>query len=345
MPSAIGESLNCPAASGRVHSKYGAAPPADRAPALHVYLVYQALPVVAGTTSSKAGSMASADAHGRPPEGRLIPISTPDVHVEARRLGAALLDFTLLLILQVWTGDVFGVTTVTGGSPIRSTAGYAFLTTRVIVDLPYLMLLAVAYFSLQEALFGATWGKLLAGLRVVDTGGRRPVLGAVLVRNIVRLVDAWPLLFSIGVIGIVAALTSPRRQRLGDRVAGTLVVRATSAPLAYLTPRQVRRRLLALVATLAVVGGGCLAFSYWGRPPLVIEGLAHTANLIEGQDIVAYSLGTPTWGPGAVTYPIAFTLAGQRSHPCSGAVRLRWAGFFQFKGGWVLDEVRATSCR
>jgi len=310
-----------------------------------VYPVYLALPVVAGTTPLKAGGMASVDAHGRPPEGRLIPISAPDVHVEARRLGAALLDFTLLLILQVWTGDVFGVTTVTGGSPIRSTAGYAFLTTRVIVDLSYLMLLAVAYFSLQEALFGATWGKLLAGLRVVDTGGRRPVLGAVLVRNIVRLVDAWPLLFSIGVIGIVAALTSPRRQRLGDRVAGTLVVRASSAPLAYLTPHQVRRRLLALIAALAVVGGGCLAFSYWGRPPLVIEGLARTASLVWGQDIAVYSLGTPTWGSGTVVYPINFTLTGQRSHPCMGAVRLRWAGFFRLNGGWVLDEVRSTSCR
>ncbi len=289
--------------------------------------------------------MASADAHGRPPEGRLIPISAPDVRVEARRLGAALLDVVLLVILQVWAGDIFGVMAVASGSPIRSTAGYAFLTTRVTVDLPYLIVLAVAYFSLQEALFGATWGKLLAGLRVVDIEGRRPVLGAVLVRNIVRLVDAWPLLYSIGVIGIVAALTSPRRQRLGDRVAGTLVVRATSAPLAYLTPRQVRRRLLALVATLAVAGGGCLAFSYWGRPPLVIESLARTARLVAGQDIASYSLGTAAWGAGTVTYPITFTLTGQRSHPCSGAVRLRWTGFFRLNGGWVLDEVRSTSCR
>ncbi len=289
--------------------------------------------------------MASVDAHGRPPEGRLISISTPDVHVEARRLGAALLDFALLVILQVWAGDIFGVTAVASGSPIRSAAGYAFLTTRVIVHLPYLMLLAVAYFSVGEALFGATWGKLLAGLRVVDTGGRRPVLGAVLVRNIVRLVDAWPLLYSVGAIGIVAALTSPRRQRLGDRVAGTLVVRASSAPLAYLTPRQVRRRLLALVAALAVVGGGCLAFSYWGRPPLVIESLARTANLVAGQDIAGYSLGAPTWGSGTITYPIAFTLAEQRNHPCVGAVRLRWTGFFRLNGGWALDEIRTTSCR
>src|SRR5207244_13536730 len=68
-------------------------------------------------------------------------------------------------------------------------------------------------------------GKLVAGVCVVDVDGRRPTIGAVLVRNILRLVDYWPLFY---VVGIIAAMTSPSRQRLGDRVARTLVDRKST---------------------------------------------------------------------------------------------------------------------
>jgi len=280
--------------------------------------------------------MASTNPHSSPPEGRIIPFSTPDIHVEARRFGAAALDLVIILILQIWFIDIFGVTVVTDGSPVQGTPAYAFLQTSQLVEVPWLILLGVSYFSLLEALFGMTWGKLIAGIRVVDKDGGRPTVGAVLVRNIIRLADAWPLLYSIGVVGIIAAMTSPRRQRLGDRVAGTLVVRATSAPLAYRTAPEVRRRLLALLVGAICCGGGLLVFSYWGRPPLVVESLAHTASLFDKKQIVSYSLSVPQWGAGAVTYDMVYMPAGAH-RPCDGTVTLRWAGFFSFKGGWVLE--------
>src|SRR5579871_3786673 len=198
--------------------------------------------------------MASADPHRARPQGRIISFYRPDVHVAARRLGAAALDLLILAVLQIWLDDVFGVTHVTSGSPFRQIGGYAYFTTSSTLAPAWLALLVVTYFSVQEALFGATWGKLVAGLRVVDADGGYPSLGAVLVRNIVRLVDWWPLFY---IVGIGAALLSAQRQRLGDRVARTLVVRAESAVLAYRPPSVLRRRALALGVVLALCVAGC----------------------------------------------------------------------------------------
>src|SRR5205807_7961034 len=125
------------------------------------------------------------------------------------------------------------------------------------------------YFSAQEALFGATWGKLVAGVCVVDVDGRRPTPGAVLVRNVLRLLDYWPLFY---VVGGIAAMTSPSRQRLGDRVARTLVVRAESAVRVHRSRGEARRRLAALACALSRLGGFRLRFACCVRRPVVIAG-------------------------------------------------------------------------
>jgi uncharacterized RDD family membrane protein YckC len=85
----------------------------------------------------------------------------------------------------------------------------------------------LAYMTLAEATVGASLGKLLVGVRVRRAdAGRLTVVGAV-VRNLLRLIDALPY-FIPYLVGGVAVARSPQRQRLGDRAAGTLVVRAHS---------------------------------------------------------------------------------------------------------------------
>jgi hypothetical protein len=74
--------------------------------------------------------MASVDAHAGHHEGRIIPFYRPDVHVEVRRLGAAAIDLLILLVLQTWFNDVFGVTRVTGGPPLRGAGGAISLSPR-----------------------------------------------------------------------------------------------------------------------------------------------------------------------------------------------------------------------
>lgn len=98
-----------------------------------------------------------------------------------------------------------------------------------------------AYFFLWEGAVGWTPGKRLLQLRVVRVDGGRCSWLQSLVRNLLRPVD---LLF-FGVIGILSIATGLKRQRLGDRLAGTIVVRALPLPLVpfpYVPADQATRR-------------------------------------------------------------------------------------------------------
>ncbi|MFH1034432.1 MAG: RDD family protein [Pseudomonadota bacterium] len=82
----------------------------------------------------------------------------------------------------------------------------------------------IAYFTLLEGLWqGRSLGKKLLGLRVVRQDGAPMDLHTALVRNLLRLVDG-----QLGyLVGAILVWTSPLKQRLGDRVAHTLVVKKT----------------------------------------------------------------------------------------------------------------------
>lgn len=69
---------------------------------------------------------------------------------------------------------------------------------------------------------GQTIGKRLLRLRVIDAQGLRLGFSQVAVRNLLRFVDAMPLLYFVG--GLLSVL-SRRCQRLGDLAANTVVVR------------------------------------------------------------------------------------------------------------------------
>lgn len=73
---------------------------------------------------------------------------------------------------------------------------------------------------------GQTPGKRLFRLRVMDEQGLPLQFGQVLVRNLVRTIDMFPLLYLLG--GAVCFL-SGRNRRLGDIAAGTVVVRIPEA--------------------------------------------------------------------------------------------------------------------
>lgn len=71
---------------------------------------------------------------------------------------------------------------------------------------------------------GRTPGKRQFGIRVVrDDGSRVGVLDS-FIRNLLRIVDALPATYAVG---IVSMLFSARHKRLGDMAAGTVVVRDT----------------------------------------------------------------------------------------------------------------------
>jgi uncharacterized RDD family membrane protein YckC len=86
------------------------------------------------------------------------------------------------------------------------------------------------YFIFFETIWsGQTPGKRLLKLRVIQGDGRPITFFAALTRNLIRIADFIPGLYSVGIISVFA---SERAQRLGDFVANTFVVkeRAAEAP-------------------------------------------------------------------------------------------------------------------
>ncbi|HEY0712772.1 MAG TPA: RDD family protein [Polyangia bacterium] len=101
-------------------------------------------------------------------------------------------------------------------------------TTGMSVTATILLLLSVfvvtwGYYIIAEMVTkGSSPGKRALGLRVIRDNGLPIGFSQSLLRNLVRLVDFLPWAYGIG---LVAVFVSSRSQRLGDLVAGTLVVR------------------------------------------------------------------------------------------------------------------------
>lgn len=74
---------------------------------------------------------------------------------------------------------------------------------------------------LEVLMHGLTPGKRRAGVRIVMLDGATPEVGALLVRNVLRLVDSLPLFY---VVGLASCFVTEQRVRIGDLAAGTILV-------------------------------------------------------------------------------------------------------------------------
>jgi uncharacterized RDD family membrane protein YckC len=84
------------------------------------------------------------------------------------------------------------------------------------------VLLIWGYFVLFEAYWkGQTPGKRVMKLRVLKDSGRSITLFESMARNLIRVVDYFPSLY---LTGLITMLCNRRNKRLGDYVAGTIVV-------------------------------------------------------------------------------------------------------------------------
>jgi uncharacterized membrane protein SpoIIM required for sporulation/uncharacterized RDD family membrane protein YckC len=76
------------------------------------------------------------------------------------------------------------------------------------------------HLALESLLSGRTPGKRMTGLRVLTPEGHVPSTGALLTRNIFRIVDSMPLFY---VVGLLFVMFSRKHLRLGDLAAGTVI--------------------------------------------------------------------------------------------------------------------------
>jgi uncharacterized RDD family membrane protein YckC len=138
--------------------------------------------------------------------------------VIGRRIGAAVIDFFIAIILLLLVGALVGNDAGKDAS-VSEQLGT--------LDRVLFLVLVFVYFCATEIAWGATVGKRVLGLRVVAANGSAASMNAVLIRNVVRLVDWLPLLYIVGAISVFAGQP---RQRLGDRAAKTRVVAADAPP-------------------------------------------------------------------------------------------------------------------
>lgn len=90
----------------------------------------------------------------------------------------------------------------------------------VLVVTPAAAVYFLYHFVLEIAMHGRTPGKRMAGVHLIARDGSPPGVGALLTRNVFRLVDSLPILYGVG---LIATLVTRDHVRIGDMAAGTLL--------------------------------------------------------------------------------------------------------------------------
>jgi uncharacterized RDD family membrane protein YckC len=142
-----------------------------------------------------------------------------------RRFLAVIIDTIILLIIDGIIPLINGmiVSAILSLSGVITAGGDTWID---FICLLQIIIIPFVYHIGMEAMLGATVGKMVLGIRVVKLDGSPISWGEAIVRNLLRFVDLLPSLYLLAVLLI---WTSPRRQRLGDHVAHTVVVRRSSS--------------------------------------------------------------------------------------------------------------------
>jgi uncharacterized RDD family membrane protein YckC len=151
-------------------------------------------------------------------------IETPEqigLHFAVAGVGSRLLAILIDTLIQTGIGiaagiAIFGIIIAIGpaGAPsvwLLALAAFAAF------------LLLYGYFAIFEILWnGQTPGKRIIGIRVIKESGRPLTPAETIGRNLMRIVDQMPAMYAIG---IVTMFLNGRNKRVGDLVAGSIVIR------------------------------------------------------------------------------------------------------------------------
>jgi uncharacterized RDD family membrane protein YckC len=104
---------------------------------------------------------------------------------------------------------------------IGRVSGFGMMTVPWWLGLLYFAIY-MGYFTLLEGSKGQTIGKMITKIKVVAEDGKPIDMNRSLARNLLRIIDG---LF-VYLVGTIPVWRSDKKQRLGDRVTKTLVVKA-----------------------------------------------------------------------------------------------------------------------
>lgn len=140
-----------------------------------------------------------------------------------QRALAALIDLTAFVIYFIILIMVFSLS-----DPFSMDFGSILFLQLVAIKLPW-----VFYNPLMEYFtHGKTLGKLALGIRVVTVNGERPGLREVFTRWLFKGDFIWLtgdvfvlIWFAVGILGIIFCSVSEKKQRMGDIMANTIVIK------------------------------------------------------------------------------------------------------------------------
>ena len=141
-----------------------------------------------------------------------------DIDYEVASLGdrllAYLIDggiFALIYILAI----IIGIST----SAISGGAGSVFIIVLVVI---YFTLYVFYDLACEVFMNGQSFGKRLMKIKVISLDGAQPTIGQYLLRWLFRIVD-----FTLtgGLCGLISVAVSDNKQRVGDMVAGTTLIK------------------------------------------------------------------------------------------------------------------------
>ncbi len=136
------------------------------------------------------------------------------------RIFAFIIDTILVGVVALilsFSGLIFG----SFFSTMRRGVGAPNLTIMIFVGI-IIAGFTLFYAFLLEGYWGQTIGKKVVGVVVVKEDGSKCTYEASIIRNLLRIIDSFPQFYIVGLI--VIAITD-RRQRVGDRLANTVVVK------------------------------------------------------------------------------------------------------------------------
>jgi uncharacterized RDD family membrane protein YckC len=195
----------------------------------------------------------------------LVELRLPVAGLGSRFL-AALADVGIIFLFYLLLGVVIAIA-ASGSSgssgPIEhesSTAVKWFAAGIIFINFALIW----GYFSLFEGLWhGQTPGKRLMKVRVIKDSGRAATLFEAMARNLLRVVDLLPGFY---LTGVITMLCNKSQKRLGDLVAGTIVIHERTDEQPLLSHHQSR----SFTANLYEEQGGMGRLKPMGEPAVVV---------------------------------------------------------------------------
>jgi len=163
------------------------------------------------------------------PEMTVVP-ETPPAQLQYRSVGVRLVALIIDVIIAGIIAAVFSSplqtpvvnsANFTNGSFHISTAANPLAGVGSIIS----ALVVLFYFTLLMGAYGQTVGMMAMKIKVVKEDGTKIGYVDALVRSLLLIIDAIPWIIPF-LLGAILIWTSDKRQRIGDRVAQTVVVTA-----------------------------------------------------------------------------------------------------------------------